>query len=241
MNAGGQLTFERLEKHYGARHVLSVATLTLAPGRILHLAGQNGAGKTTLLKILAGLEAPDACDVAQDGRTRPWRTARRQLRRDVVYLHQSPFMFDDSVANNIGYGLRVTGVGGPLRRQRIAEALERMGLGHAARRNARTLSGGEQQRLALARAWVLRPRVLLLDEPTANMDSGFRRQTWSLLQDLRREDLAIMVSSHELSEADGLDCRTLHLRHGRLDADPPALQLVGDDWRPAPRPAGALP
>lgn len=247
--SNGPLSFARIEKHYRARPVLCIDRLTLIPGRILHLTGRNGAGKTTLLKILAGLESPDprpdGCEVTVDGHSHPWQVLRQRLQRDVVYLHQQPYMFDDSVENNLGYGLRVTGVPRMRRRQRVGEALERMGLAYAARRNARTLSGGEQKRLALARAWVLHPRVLLLDEPTANMDGEFRRQTWTLLQSVLGEDLTIMVSSHELSAAECPDCLNLHLQDGRLDLVPepahPRLHLVGDDWAESPGYIGAAP
>ncbi len=241
----GHLSFARIEKHYGAQQVLSIGMLRLIPGRIVHLTGRNGAGKTTLLKILAGLEAPDdcgdCCEVTLDGHSRPWLAVRQRLHREVVYLHQHAYMFDDTVVNNLSYGLRVTGVARAERRRRVAEALERMGLGYAARRNARTLSGGEQQRLALARAWVLQPRVLLLDEPTANMDSDFRRQTWALLRRVLGEDLVLMVSSHELSDTDCPDCLHLHLQNGRLNAEQPALRLVGSDWTQTPQLIGARP
>ena len=229
MNDDGQLCFSRLEKHYRERHVLSIGRLALVPGRIVHLTGRNGAGKTTLLKIIAGLEPPDCCDVSLDHRSQPWQAVRQRLRNVVVYLHQQPYMFDDTVEGNLGYGLRVTGVPRARRRRAVAAMLERMGLDYAAHRNARTLSGGEQQRLALARAWLLRPRVLLLDEPTANMDSDFRRQTWTLLQDMLREDLAIMVSSHELSKAECPNRLNLHLQDGRLNAGQPSLHLVGQN------------
>lgn len=218
--------FFHIEKHYGDRPVLNIERLTLQPGRIQHLAGRNGAGKTTLLKILAGLEIPDHCEVHRDGHTETWAAARQRLRRDVVYLHQQAFMFDTSVERNLDYGLRVNGIRRDERRRRVGEALERMELTELARRNARTLSGGERQRLALARAWVLHPRVLLLDEPTANMDQEFRRQTWTLLQRMCDDRLAILVSSHELSGTGHGDIQVLQLQDGRLSAARPALQLV---------------
>jgi tungstate transport system ATP-binding protein len=236
MNNNSQLYFSRLEKHYAQRPVLSIDNLSLLPGRIVHLTGRNGAGKTTLLKILAGLEPPDRCDVLLDRCCRPWQAVRQQLRRDVVYLHQHPYMFDDTVADNLGYGLRVTGMPRARRRRTVAGMLERLGLAHTAQRNARTLSGGEQQRLALGRAWLLQPRVLLLDEPTANMDTESRQQTWTLLQEILHAGLAIMVSSHELSETECPNCLNLNLQDGRLNAAPPSLHLVGRD-RSRPREA----
>jgi len=241
MRGAGSLCFSQLEKHYGARCVLSIGSLVLQPGRIVHLSGRNGAGKTTLLKILAGLEPPDCCEVMLDHRPLSWQAARQRLRREVVYLHQHPYMFDDTVENNLGYGLRVTGVPRAQRRHAVAGMLENLGLGYAARRNARTLSGGEQQRLALARASLLRPRVLLLDEPTANMDSDFRERTWTLLHDMLRDDLAIMVSSHELSKAECPGCLILHLRDGRLNGGQPSLHVVGQGWAGSHEHAGAAP
>jgi len=241
MNNDSQLCFSRLEKHYRERHVLSIGRLVLVPGRIVHLTGRNGAGKTTLLKILSGLEIPDCCDVTLDHRSQPWQAVRQRLRRDVVYLHQHPYMFDDTVTGNLSYGLRVTGVPRARRRRAVTVMLERTGLAYAAQRNARTLSGGEQQRLALARAWLLQPRVLLLDEPTANMDSEFRQQTWALLQEMLSDELAIMVSSHELSKAECPNCLNLHLQDGRLNAGPPSLHLVGQNRSQALDHLGVIP
>lgn len=241
MNSHRQLRFSQLEKRYSTRHVLSIGRLLLAPGRIVHLTGRNGAGKTTLFKILAGLEPPDRCDVLLNGCNRPWQAVRQQLRRDVVYLHQQPYMFDSTVADNLGYGLRVTGIPRARRRQAVAGMLERLGLEHAAQRNAHTLSGGEQQRLALGRAWLLQPRVLLLDEPTANMDQEFRRQTWALLQEVLSDELAIMVSSHELSESECPNCLNLHLQDGSLNAGPPSLHLVGQGHSPSQEVFGVKP
>ncbi len=235
------LSFTGIEKRYNGRPVLCIDHLALLPGHILHLTGRNGAGKTTLLKILAGLEPPDRCEVDCDGLLLPWRSMRPRLQSQVVYLHQQPFMFDASVEQNLGYGLRVTGVARAERRRRIAAALARMELEYAARRNARTLSGGEQQRLALARAWVLRPRVLLLDEPTANLDQDFRRQTWALLRRMLDGELAIMVSSHELSAAENPCFLNLHLQEGRLSSGKPALQLVRENPTPTTPVPGAMP
>ena len=205
-----------IHKRYGDKAVLACDELTLNAGEIVHLTGRNGAGKTTLLKIVAGLEPPDRAVVYEHGRRAPWHRAARRLRRQVVYLHQRPFMFDASVAENLAYGLRAAGVARLQMRARVREALHRVDLNDMAHRNARTLSGGEQQRLALARAWVLAPRVLLLDEPTANMDLEFREQTWALLRSMREGELCMVITNHEAHGPSLEDCRKLHLEHGRL-------------------------
>lgn len=206
-----------IHKRFGHKMVLACEELTLNAGEIIHLTGRNGAGKTTLLKIIAGLEPPDRATVCEHGQRTPWHRAARRLRHQVVYLHQRPFMFDASVADNLAYGLRAAGVPRLQLYARVREALHRADLNDMAHRNARTLSGGEQQRLALARAWVLAPRVLLLDEPTANMDLEFREQTWALLRTMREGELCMVITNHEAHGPALGDCRKLHLERGRLD------------------------
>ncbi len=210
------LSFFDIHKHHGERTILAVKVLHLRPGEIIHLSGRNGAGKTTLLKIIAGLQAPDRALIGEGNARITWQRAVTRLRRQVVYLHQRPFMFDASVADNLGYGLRATGVARHAIGARVREALDKAGLACMAQRRARTLSGGEQQRLALARAWVLRPRVLLLDEPTANMDAQSRQQTWELLGSILNDELSMVVTSHEASGPGVRGCQRLHLDQGRL-------------------------
>lgn len=221
------LRFHRLEKQYGERKILAIPGLDLEPGRLIHLSGCNGAGKTTLFKIMAGLEPPDAGDVDLGGRLRSWARARRPLQRIVVYLHQRPYMFDATVEANVGYGLRVTGMRRRLRRHRVEQALACMDLKPLAHRNARSLSGGEQQRLALARAWIMQPRLLLLDEPTASMDHESRQKTWELLENLLCDDMTIMVSSHEHECMQRDHWLNLQLQDAALTVRDHRLQLVG--------------
>lgn len=211
-----ELRFFDVRKRFGERVILGGITLHLPAGEIIHLSGRNGAGKSTLLKIIAGLQAPDHAEVSLRGRRGLWKQAARRLRQEVVYLHQRPFMFDATVTDNLSYGLRAAGVARARIRAQVGDALEKVDLLTMAARNARTLSGGEQQRLALARAWVLQPHVLLLDEPTANMDIEFRRQTWSLLQSMRSEEMCLVITSHETHGPALSGCRHLHLDRGQL-------------------------
>ena len=210
------LSLYDVHKRYGVQVILAFDELRLHPGEIVHLSGRNGAGKTTLLKILAGLEPPDRAEVCDGAHRSPWNRAVKRLRRNVVYLHQRPFMFDASVEQNLAYGLRAGGTAAAEVRTRVREALRKVDLTAMAKRNARTLSGGEQQRLALARAWVLQPRVLLLDEPTANMDLEFREQTWALLQDMLDGELCMVITNHETNGPGLGPCRKVLLRDGLL-------------------------
>jgi len=210
------LLIQDLCMDYGDRRVLDIPELEFEMGEICHLTGRNGAGKTTLLRILAGLQAPSRGRFGLDAAPTPWAQMVTRLRRQVVYLHQQPFMFDASVRDNLSYGLRVTGVRNGRRKRLTDQALEWVGLAPLADRHARTLSGGERQWVALARAWVLRPRVLLLDEPTANMDTESREQTAFLLRRLQNENICLVITNHDPTALAALATRRLHLEDAHL-------------------------
>ncbi|MDD3449052.1 MAG: ABC transporter ATP-binding protein [Gammaproteobacteria bacterium] len=223
------LRFLDLHKSFGERCLFRIPELSIHPRTCLLLKGRNGAGKSTLMKILAGLEAPDGGLVESGGERRPWHAARQLCRSQAIYVHQQPYLFDRSVEANVAYGLEQAGW--PRRRIRatVGEALEWAGLSHLAGRNARTLSGGEKQRVTLTRARVLQPRLLLLDEPTASMDRAARDQTQALVRRLRDEGMGILISSHELQEMTPLADLILTLEEGRLrqeDDTPPKIRAV---------------
>ncbi|MDX1512139.1 MAG: ABC transporter ATP-binding protein [Gammaproteobacteria bacterium] len=182
---------------FGKRRVLAVGRVEFPSNGCLVLTGANGSGKTTLLKIAAGLLKPDEATVSFDGMDFPWPQAARQLRERVVYLHQFPYMFDATVFDNVAYGLRRTGMPKPEIRTRVRQCLEWSGLDDHATQNARSLSGGERQRVALARARALKPRLLLLDEPTANMDEEGRQQTVFFIRRMVADGLSVAVATHE--------------------------------------------
>ncbi len=206
--------YREVRKHYGRRQILAGVDFGLRAGQCVLLRGENGAGKSTLLRILAGMERPDHARVTIDGVSRRWRRYRRQLLDDCIYLHQTPYLFEGSVRYNLNYPLR-----GPrdLRAQSIREALGWSGLNELADSPVHQLSGGERQRLALARAWLRRPKVMLLDEPTTNMDQGCRRRTVQLLQALKREGVALLVTSHEPAHFAAVADGMFELAAGRLD------------------------
>jgi tungstate transport system ATP-binding protein len=198
---------------------LSIAGCTLDAGNVYSVVGPNGSGKSSLLNLLAFL-APasrgnllfrNACVDNADG------PHRLSLRRQVAYLMQNPYLFNMSVADNIGYGLRVRGCPKEDIRRRVKSIMERMSLTHLAPRNAHHLSGGEAQRVALARTLVLDTDVVLLDEPTANVDLPNVRALEKTVLDLCREKCATVVfTTHSLDQAYRMSGNRLSIINGRI-------------------------
>ncbi|HEY6233879.1 MAG TPA: ABC transporter ATP-binding protein, partial [Candidatus Elarobacter sp.] len=198
------------------KRLLDIAELAIPTGACILLSGRNGAGKTTLLKIIAGLDPPERASVEYDGAAAPWHEARRRYRRAVIYLHQQPYLFDCSVAANVGYGLRGTALDRAGIAARVEQALATSDLSDLATRNARELSGGERQRVALARALVLAPRLLLLDEPLANLDEEARMRTCALIAELKARRIAVVMTSHERLSLAALTDYHYELDDGRI-------------------------
>ncbi|HUP31126.1 MAG TPA: energy-coupling factor ABC transporter ATP-binding protein [Usitatibacter sp.] len=210
------LQVDLLRKRYGEKSLLDVGPLALAAGDLIVLTGDNGSGKTTLLKMLAGLEHGDGLRMRFDGVEASERHYPAVLRRSVIYVHQHPYLFNTSIAENIRYGLRLRGLPAAERERRLEEALDWAGVRHLAAVAPRRLSGGEKQRVALARAKVLEPRVLLVDEPTASLDAQARAQVIELLRRTATGDNCVVVACHdrELIELEG--ARRWHLGQGRI-------------------------
>ena len=145
-----------------------------------------------------------------------WRRASGRMRGDIIYLHQQPYLFDRSVTDNIAYGLRRRGLPLNAISSKVSEALEWAGIAHLQLRNARDLSGGERQRVAFARARILSPRILLLDEPTSNMDSESRNQAYRMIKRLKDEGVSIIVATHEYHTIAHLCDEHLSLQAGGL-------------------------
>jgi len=206
-----QLTFNR-----GERTILRNISLDFRAGELTLLTGQNGSGKTTLLRILAGLLKPRQVGFEIAGRQRNWRRSYRYLREQICYLHQHPYLFDCSVYDNIAYGLKRKKLGRQATAAKVAEALELISLEHLAERNCHELSGGEKQRVAIARAWALSPRLMLLDEPVSNLDKHSRRICYALINQLQRQQIGVVYTSHE-PQTGKLDLsRHIHLYEGEL-------------------------
>ena len=207
---------ENVEKIYGDRVLLSVDKFVMAPGECALISGDNGSGKTTLLKIAAGLLRPEKATVVEGETSMSWSKARDRLRRDVVYLHQVPYMFDTSVYNNVAFGLRAAGLPKEQIDEQVWQSLHWGRLDHLTHRNARLLSGGEKQRVALTRARIINPKFLVLDEPTANMDRRSRLQTYELVQLLGHEGMSIVIATHEIEPFVDILSHQYYLEAGHL-------------------------
>ena len=211
------LVYTQLSKQFAKRTLFSKVSLTLTAGQCILLTGKNGIGKTTLMRILAGLEKPDSCQVAINGNSYSWRKARNTLQQSVMYLHQQPYMFSGNVYHNLNYALprQLSKV----ERQTQIQAISAWaGLDDIMENNAKSLSGGESQRVAIARARLRKPQALLMDEPTASMDTQSREKSLALMQQLCKEGLALLVSSHDPALFADTASHYLHLEQRQLRA-----------------------
>ncbi len=172
--------------------VLAIDRLEIAQRRITVLVGENGSGKTTLLRVLAGLLEPAAGSIELRGRP----AGGAALRRATVLVHQAPLLFRGSVTQNVRYGLAIRRVPREEEERRVRRALSRVGLSGFGSRRAGALSGGEKQRVALARALVLESPVLLLDEPTANLDPDARAAVERVIREEAACGVTIVISTH---------------------------------------------
>ncbi|AMJ63730.1 ATP-binding cassette domain-containing protein [Bosea sp. PAMC 26642] len=194
------------------RELVTDASFSIPAGGLTVLLGPNGAGKSLMLRLCHGLLAPSAGAVH-------WAAGSASRAKRHAMVFQKPIMLRRSVEANVVHALAAAGVGGVERRQRAQAALERFGLADRAGQAARLLSGGEQQRLAIARAWSLRPELLFLDEPTSQLDPAATRQIEALLSGLVAEGITVMMSTHDLGQARRLASRVLFLHRGRLIED----------------------
>jgi len=187
------------------RGIIEPLTLELDAGPSTVLLGANGAGKSVLMRLMHGLLAPSQGKVSWSG---------ANPRRHQAMVFQRPVMLRRSALANVVYALRVAGVADA---HRVAMgALEEVGLAHLAHRSARVLSGGEQQRLALARAWALHPEVLFLDEPTASLDPTATREIEALIRAFDGAGTKVVMATHNLGQARRLGDEVLFLHQGRL-------------------------
>ena len=194
----------------GGKRLIDTISLEFGAGTRTAIVGPNGAGKSLLLRLCHGLIAPSAGRVV-------WSTSKADLvAQHQAMVFQRPVLLRRSAAANVAYPLRLRGVPAREREDRVAEALERAGLSAQARQAARSLSGGEQQRLAIARAWVMRPEVLFLDEPTANLDPAAARSIELLLESVRDSGAKIVLTTHDLGLARRVADEIVFLHHGQV-------------------------
>ena len=205
-----------LTKRFGDRRLFDIDRLEIETGAAYVLTGANGAGKSTLLRILCGLERAEASRLDFLGQPLTLAPYPRSMRDAIAYVHQHPVMFSTSVADNIGYGLKARGLPRDEIRSRVEEAVDWAGIGHLRDSPPQTLSGGEKQRVALARARVLQPRLLLLDEPTANLDGQAREAVIALIPTLLDSGVSVVMACHHRDLIGLPGVRRMKLRDGRL-------------------------
>lgn len=204
------------------RAVLDGLSLELGGDGITILLGPNGAGKSVLLRSLCGLVEPESGHIDFGGGPRP--------DFGVAMVFQQPKMLRDSLLGNVELALRPLGVAAAERRSRAHAVLERVGLAHRAADSARGLSGGERQRLALARAWITRPRLLLLDEPTASLDPSSVEAIERIVREIRTEGTRILMTTHNLGQATRLADDVVFMDAGRVCEHAPVQRFFA---RPA--------
>jgi tungstate transport system ATP-binding protein len=193
----------------GAIRILDRVTLTIAPGAPTLIVGSNGSGKTTLLRLCMGLISPSAGRITWGG-----RVDSTPVRRAIVF--QRPVMLRRSAAANVAYALAQAGCPRRARASRVAELLDRVGLAGLRERPARRLSGGEQQRLALARALARDPEILLLDEPTANLDPAATRSVEEIVLMAAHSGIKIVMASHDLGQVRRLAGEVVFMLRGTV-------------------------
>ncbi|MGK9283483.1 ATP-binding cassette domain-containing protein [Sinorhizobium meliloti] len=203
------LIFDDVSLSAGATTILDRISLTIGLGAPTFVLGPNGAGKTSLLRLCMGLLGPSRGVVSWGGRIDAGPERR-------AILFQKPVMLRRSVAANVAYGLAHAGCPRGLRAQRTAELLDSVDLSALASRPARRLSGGEQQRLALARALARQPEILLLDEPTASLDPAATRFVEEIILATAHSGTKIIMASHDLGQVRRLAGDVVFLAHGRL-------------------------
>ena len=194
----------------GGRRIIEGISLEMGAGARTVILGPNGAGKSVLLRICHGLLAPTSGRVTWNV-SQPAGGRRRQ-----AMVFQRPVMLRRSALANVAYGLKLAGMERHERQARAQRALDDLGLAHLAGRSARVLSGGEQQRLALARAWALEPEVLFLDEPTANLDPGATGEVEAAIANIGATGTKIIMVTHDLGAAKRLADEIVFLHNGRV-------------------------
>ena len=225
------LALENVSYASNGQPIISSVSLAIVAGPSTIILGANGAGKSVLMRLMHGLLAPASGTVS-------WREKDMgRVRRLQAMVFQRPVMLRRSALANVVYALAVAGVPAGEREAQALAALDEVGLRHLAHRPARVLSGGEQQRLALARAWALHPEVLFLDEPTANLDPGAVREIETVIKAFDAAGTKIVMATHNLGQARRLGDEVIYLQAGRVMERAPIEQFFA---RPATAEAAAF-
>ncbi|WP_439259350.1 ferric ABC transporter ATP-binding protein [Lonepinella sp. BR2930] len=218
------LVLKNITKAFGKAVVIDNLDLTIKRGTMVTLLGPSGCGKTTVLRLVAGLENPTSGQIFIDGED---VTKSSIQNRDICIVFQSYALFPHmSIGDNVGYGLRMQGVSGEERKQRVKEALELVDLAGFEDRFVDQISGGQQQRVALARALVLKPKVLLFDEPLSNLDANLRRSMREKIRELQQSlGITSLYVTHDQTEAFAVSDEVIVMHKGKIMQKAPAKEL----------------
>jgi len=216
------ITFSQVTKRYrGGTEALKEISFTIETGELAILSGPSGAGKTTLLKLIAAIERPTQGSVLVHGQNvgKLTRGAVPYLRRNIgMVFQEGRLLFDRNVFENVILPLRIIGMPHKEAAKRVRAALDKVGLLHREKAQPVTLSGGEQQRLAIARAIVNRPAILIADEPTGNLDPEYAAQLMDMFAAFNQVGVTLVIATHDPGLAARAASRVLHLRDGVLQA-----------------------
>ncbi|NMH60235.1 cell division ATP-binding protein FtsE [Alteromonas ponticola] len=217
------IKFEQVSKTYpGGQRALSKVNFHIEPGEMAFLTGHSGAGKSTLLKLISIMERPTVGRVLINGHDLNTIT-RRQIafiRRDIGMIFQNHhLLMDKSVFDNVALPLIIEGYTRKETSRRVEAALEMVGLSQKAKNSPLMLSGGEQQRVGIARAVVNKPPLLLADEPTGNLDPKLSMEIISLFEDFNQAGVSVFIATHDLGLIARMRYRTLTLRNGQMITD----------------------
>lgn len=216
------ITFSQVTKRYrGGTEALKEVSFAIETGELAILSGPSGAGKTTLLKLIAAIERPTQGSVLVHGQNvgKLTRGAVPYLRRNIgMVFQEGRLLFDRNVFENVILPLRIIGMPHKEAAKRVRAALDKVGLLHREKAQPITLSGGEQQRLAIARAIVNRPAILIADEPTGNLDPEYAAQLMDMFAAFNQVGVTLVIATHDPGLAARAASRVLHLRDGVLQA-----------------------
>lgn len=209
-----------IKVHHGQQCVLDIPELSLPKNKCIALLGDNGAGKSTLLDLLAFTTKPDQGQISLKGQTAQFPLSRKQ-RQMIGYVSQHPFLLTGSVADNIALALHLQGIDRKQHQKRLKQALELVNLSHLAQQSARTLSGGEIKRAAIARAVAYQPDILLLDEPFSHLDQSHSQQLEDIIQQFSSQaDKTVIFSTHDRLKGLALADSTINLVSGKTTKSP---------------------
>lgn len=221
------IQFDQVTKRYpGSDEALKNVSFTINSGELVFLTGHSGAGKSTLLKLMAAIERPTSGTVliANQNTSKLKPSAIPFMRRKFGLIFQDhKLLYDRNCYENVILPLRINGVSGTEAAKRVRAALDKVGLLHKEKAMPISLSGGEQQRLAIARAVVSRPSILIADEPTGNLDASYAADILGIFHAFNQVGVTVMIATHDARNMSAHNNRILHLNHGALVASSPII------------------